>query len=375
MRWSRNGIWLVSGDHQGFVKYWHSNMNPLKSMQAHLDSPIRGLGFSPMDTKLATCADDQKVKIWYLHEAVCEQTLLGHGWEVKCLDWHPCLGLVASGGKDHVIKLWDPRSGLCISTIHGHKNTIHSITWNQNGHWLLSGSRDQTIKLFDIRSMKEVMNFKGHPNEVCSVRWHPQHECLFASGGSDGTLFFWHALHSTALHSVKAHDANIWAMDWHPLGHLLCTGSNDYATRFWSRARPGQGDEMQKFGTHLHDPQLAGDIAGWSQVVGVGTKSQYGSSTSKYKEHEHEHVNDHNQAPLTSMAGTPTPSHLKWNRKSDLSQRSSRTFDKSKYGLGQDHDKSGGSKDLQRMENEHDHEDEEGGFYLPGFGTLGLIRE
>lgn len=29
----------------------------------------------------------------------------------------------------------------------------------------------------------------------------------------------------------KAHDGNIWDMDWHPLGHVLATGSNDYSAK------------------------------------------------------------------------------------------------------------------------------------------------
>jgi len=36
-----------------------------------------------------------------------------------------------------------------------------------------------------------------------------------------------------------AHDSNIWSLDWHPIGHILVSGSNDHTTRFWTRNRPG----------------------------------------------------------------------------------------------------------------------------------------
>lgn len=37
----------------------------------------------------------------------------------------------------------------------------------------------------------------------------------------------------------EAHDGMIWDMSWHPLGHMLVSGSNDRSTRFWTRNRPG----------------------------------------------------------------------------------------------------------------------------------------
>ena len=34
----------------------------------------------------------------------------------------------------------------------------------------------------------------------------------------------------------------MWSLAWHPLGHILCSGSNDHTTKFWCRNRPG--DDM-----------------------------------------------------------------------------------------------------------------------------------
>jgi WD40 repeat protein len=42
---------------------------------------------------------------------------------------------------------------------------------------------------------------------------------------------------------VGAHEGSINAMAWHPLGHVLATGSNDLMTRFWSRAQAEEGRE------------------------------------------------------------------------------------------------------------------------------------
>ena len=31
----------------------------------------------------------------------------------------------------------------------------------------------------------------------------------------------------------------VWALSWHPAGHILCSGSNDHNCKFWTRNRPG----------------------------------------------------------------------------------------------------------------------------------------
>ena len=62
MEWSHNDMWLLSGDHNGVIKYWQSNMNNVKMIQAHED-PVRGVSFCPTDNKFATCSDDGTVKV------------------------------------------------------------------------------------------------------------------------------------------------------------------------------------------------------------------------------------------------------------------------------------------------------------------------
>ena len=37
----------------------------------------------------------------------------------------------------------------------------------------------------------------------------------------------------------QAHDSNVWAMEFHPLRHLLVSASNDHTTCFWAHLRPG----------------------------------------------------------------------------------------------------------------------------------------
>ncbi|CAH1183211.1 unnamed protein product [Phaedon cochleariae] len=246
MVWSHNDSWMITGDHAGYVKYWQSNMNNVKMFQAHKEA-LRGISFSPSDTKFVTCSDDGTLRIWDFYRYQEERILRGHGADVKCVHWHPQKGLIISGSKDNQqpIKLWDPKTGQSLATLHAHKSTVMDLKWNENGNWLITASRDHLLKLFDLRNLsQEVQTFRGHKKEASSVAWHPVHEGLFASGGSDGAIMFWHVGADKEVGAIEqAHDSIVWTLAWHPLGHILCSGSNDHTSKFWTRNRPG--DQMR----------------------------------------------------------------------------------------------------------------------------------
>lgn len=253
MVWTHNNDYMVTADHGGAIKYWEQSLNCCaKPIQASKD-PIRSLSMCPTDVKFCTGSDDSLVKIWDFQTQKCERSLEGHGWDVKCVAWHPSRSIIASGSKDNVVKFWDPKSGDCLSSLHDHKNTIVKIEWNKNSNWLLTACRDEKIRLYDVRKMSQpgksapMRVYQGHTKEVTSIAWHPYHEDSFVSGDFIGTLNYWSVEKENPVETIEAaHDSGIWALAWHPAGHVLCTGSNDHTTRFWSRVRPGCSVTQQR---------------------------------------------------------------------------------------------------------------------------------
>ncbi|KAF2025371.1 WD40 repeat-like protein [Setomelanomma holmii] len=261
--------WLLSADQTGVVKYWQTNFNNVKEVQAHTEA-VRGLAIAPTDSKFVTCADDTTLKIWDFASSTEESTLTGHGWEVKTVDWHPHKGLLVSGSKDHQVKFWDPRTGRCLTTLHGHKNPISKTMFEPvQGNMLATCARDHTARIFDLRMMRDVLLLKGNEKDIITMAWHPMHKNLLSTGGVDGSILHYlldeqnppedtppsvspydaadsqnaPAQSIWPAHRIKeAHDYTVWSLDWHPLGHILASGSNDRVTRFWTRPRPGDTD-------------------------------------------------------------------------------------------------------------------------------------
>ena len=70
-----------------------------------------------------------------------------------------------------------------------------------------------------------MQTFRGHKKEVATAAWHPVHEGIFASGGSDGSIMFWSVGADKEVGAIEAaHESIVWALSWHPAGHILCSG-------------------------------------------------------------------------------------------------------------------------------------------------------
>ncbi|XVE86165.1 hypothetical protein DITRI_Ditri18aG0013900 [Diplodiscus trichospermus] len=264
MVWSHTDNWMVSGDDGGAIKYWQNNMNNVKANKSAHKESVRDLSFCRTDLKFCSCSDDSTVKVWDFARCQEERSLTGHGWDVKSVYWHPTKSLLVSGGKDNFVKLWDARTGRELCSFHGHKNTVLCVKWNQNGNWVLTAAKDQIIKLYDIRAMKELESFRGHRKDVTALAWHPIHEEYFISGSFDGSIFHWLVGHETPQVEIpNAHDNSVWDIAWHPIGYLLCSGSNDHTTKFWCRNRPGDtARDKFNMGYGEQNPALAGRMPG-----------------------------------------------------------------------------------------------------------------
>ncbi|GAY48628.1 hypothetical protein CUMW_113150 [Citrus unshiu] len=209
-RWTPTGRRLITGSQSGEFTLWNGqSFNFEMILQAH-DHAIRSMVWSHNDNWMVSGDDGGAIKYWQNNMNNVKANKSAHKESVRDLS-------------------------------HGHKNMVLCVKWNQNGNWVLTASKDQIIKvLYDIRAMKELESFRGHRKDVTALAWHPFHEEYFVSGSLDGSIFHWLVGHETPqveIHNV--HDNTVWDLAWHPIGYLLCSGSNDHTTKFWCRNRPG----------------------------------------------------------------------------------------------------------------------------------------
>jgi polyadenylation factor subunit 2 len=86
---------------------------------------------------------------------------------------------------------------------------------------------------------------------MLGIEWHPIHHSLFVTGDSAGTINYYSLTNpdpsEPAASLIEAHEDAVFSLSFHPLGHLLCSGSKDFTSRFWARARPVGGHETDRW--------------------------------------------------------------------------------------------------------------------------------
>ncbi|CAG0921179.1 unnamed protein product [Notodromas monacha] len=283
-----------SKDNQQPIKLWDPKSGKsVTTLHAH-KSTVMDLKWNLNGNWLATASRDHLLKLFDIRNLREElQVFRGHkkeasrhGADVKCVDWHPQKSLVASGSKDNQqpIKLWDPKSGKSVTTLHAHKSTVMDLFTLELP--LTERCRSSLVNEFNkLYALNALLDVQKAPVFFLrrSLSWHPVHEGLFASGGSDGALMFWHVGTEKELGSIDpGHESIVWTLAWHPLGHILCSGSNDHTTRFWTRNRPGDVGRSQ--GDRFHN------ILGSSGIVLHGSRSEFGSRHAQAN-HDQDRIN------------------------------------------------------------------------------------
>lgn len=122
-----------------------------------------------MGWRLATGADDTKVRVWDLVKSTCVAVLDSHVSVVRGLDWSADGKTLVSGGRDKVVCVWDTKSWKLKGTIPVLEE-LEMVGFLAPGALRIQGEEEETvgdsviymggrrnrIRLWDLRAGKEI---------------------------------------------------------------------------------------------------------------------------------------------------------------------------------------------------------------------------
>lgn len=232
---------LVSGDYHGKILWWDAttdvdevddNPRPIRTIEAHTGF-LRALDISPDQQSIATCGNDNLVKLWTI-EGKLIRSLAGHDCHVYSVAFHPDGTHLISADLKGIIKDWDLSTGKCVRNMDASPLYLHDTRFliDIGGvRSLAFGTVDGKVRFAGCGISQVTNSLAGNGNPLAivfdwvegkpkqykpkeafdgtgwGVAFHPDGYMMCASGGRSGKVFFWKNDDPAAFHNVATRSA------------------------------------------------------------------------------------------------------------------------------------------------------------------------
>jgi WD40 repeat protein len=251
---------LISGDYQGRLLWWPVDAPtpaPVRTVQAH-QGWVRAVVLSPDGTTLASCGNDNQVRLWSVADGQPRGELTGHLRHVYNVAFHPGGKFLASADLTGVVKVWDLASGkqareFDARLLHKYDPVFRAsiggarcMAFDAGGTLLacggitnvsnaFAGIGNPVVVLFDWQSgktrqlLRPKENFQG---TTWGAAFHPSGSVIGVGGGNGGALWFWKPEQALSFHTVRL-PQNARDLGLHPDGRRLAVAFFDGAVRVY----------------------------------------------------------------------------------------------------------------------------------------------
>lgn len=253
-------VTLISGDYHGRLLWWNgadATPKPTRNIAAH-DGWIRAVVVSPDGATVATCGNDQLVKLWNATDGRLIRTLEGHTSHVYNVAFHPTGQRLVSADLKGTIKDWEIATGKVVRELDAkvlHKydsgfgadiGGIRGIAFDAAGAHLavigitnvsnaFAGVGNPLVVHFDwadgkAKHLKPKDAFQG---TGWGVAFHPAGFVIGAGGGGQGRIWFWTPADMANTHTVNV-PTNARDLALHPDGTAVAVAGANGALTIYS---------------------------------------------------------------------------------------------------------------------------------------------
>jgi WD40 repeat protein/transcriptional regulator with XRE-family HTH domain len=242
--WSPDGRWIASCEQDNVVRIWDSDLGACVEVLQHPDdtgTTFYGVGWSPDGRLLAAATRSNGVLLWDMSDMTAprESPVLQLPAVSSWVSWSPDGTYLAfsdaTGGVSDTICVWPAADGTLLQRLGPVEGEIADFAWSLNGRMLAISGRsgeEGAFFVWDIERWECVHKLGGPGDTGSALAWGPSEEMII-SGSSDGRLIWWNIESGERVRVIGAHKGLVLGLNSSRDGTRLASCGMDGAIMLW----------------------------------------------------------------------------------------------------------------------------------------------
>ncbi|KAL9098408.1 MAG: hypothetical protein Q9163_005925 [Psora crenata] len=296
VEFSHNGRFLAASGESSFVIIYNTRTFDVRYRLGEHDNSVVFVSWSPDDSRLITCCQDAKARVWDMATGRCLQVINHHGQAVTTAAWTPDGNAIVTGSLDR-------HGQLCLRSVDGHEPfywptelRTQDCAITPDGQRLLVMSTDNYITVYNLPTRMEEYSIKVYHRMTCITvsrdsrnmlvnmendeihlidietaniirRYTGQQQCgnvirsafggadegLVISGSSNSKVYIWHKENGTLIETLEGHTKGcVNTVAWNPADPtMFASGGDDRKVRIWTKDPEPPSLQRRRTGSHL----------------------------------------------------------------------------------------------------------------------------
>lgn len=241
----------------------------ITEIHGHLGS-INDVAFDATGNFIASCSDDQSIRIWNVKDKVELKRFSSYAW-INAIAFHPKQNHIISGDQQGVVKMWNlpymqqhtqnmDTVGVFLcptenSDVYAMLQDLHTVSlynasdgslsklstspvaaygidYSRDGRFVAFANIDKCVRIFDIKQQKISQILVGHDAPVWSVAFSPNGKFL-ASSSKDRSIILWDLATGKQVRRLQGHQLSVYRIVFSPDSKLLASASEDRTVKVW----------------------------------------------------------------------------------------------------------------------------------------------
>ncbi|MCK5683499.1 SUMF1/EgtB/PvdO family nonheme iron enzyme [bacterium] len=221
----------------------------VRKIADHTDH-VHFIAFSPDSKKLASCSDDNTIRIWDCASGENINIIERGDYPGKGIAFSPDGKYLASGSDDFSVRLWNPKTGEMIHNLKGmffaNGTYVWRVAFSPDSKRLASISQDQHIRIWNTEKFAHLKSLKVPVDKSWLVCFSPDGSEII-SQGEDYSIWVWDCSRWEVCRSFYKHSDTVTSIDFSRDGKLLAGSSVDGSVIVWNYET---ADTIKEFRNH-----------------------------------------------------------------------------------------------------------------------------